>query len=275
MKVIINDITRCNGCYNCQIACKDEHADNDWSPYAKPQPDTGHFWMRVDELERGQYPKVKLAYIANPCMHCENPACLKAARKEAIYKRKDGLVIIDPDKSKGQRQVVDACPYGAIYWNEALGIPQKCTFCAHLLDQGWKEPRCVEACPTGALRFGEYDDLKDLIDKRKAERLHPEFGTKPRVYYIGLPKRFVAGAVFSSDIDEPLEGANIRLVNRSNQEAIKTRTDNYGDFEFEGLEIDGDYTLFIEKEGYFEEEMKSVRTEDDVYLGQISLRPKR
>ena len=95
------------------------------------------------------------------------------------------------------------------------------------------------------------------------------------MYYIGLPKRFVAGAVFGSDIDEPLEGANIRLVNRSSQEAIETGTDNYGDFEFDGLEIDGDYTLFIEKEGYFEEEMKSVRTEDDVYLGQISLRPKR
>jgi len=274
MKVIINDITRCNGCYNCQIACKDEHADNDWSPYAKPQPDTGHFWMRVDEVERGQYPKVKLAYIANPCMHCENPACLKTAREEGIYKRKDGLVIIDPDKSKGQRQVVDACPYGAIYWNEGLGIPQKCTFCAHLLDQGWKEPRCVEACPTGALRFGEYDDLKALINKRKAETLHPEFKTKPRVYYIGLPKRFVAGAVFSSDIDEPLEGAHIRLVNRSTQEAIETGTDNYGDFEFDGLEINGDYTLVIEKEGYFKEEVTYVRTEDDVYLGQISLRPK-
>ncbi len=46
-KVLIIDVTRCNGCYNCQIACKDEHVGNDWTPYAKPQPDTGQFWMKV------------------------------------------------------------------------------------------------------------------------------------------------------------------------------------------------------------------------------------
>lgn len=41
MKAILVDISKCNGCFNCQIACKDEHVDNDWSPYAKPQPDLG------------------------------------------------------------------------------------------------------------------------------------------------------------------------------------------------------------------------------------------
>ncbi len=48
-KVMIIDITKCNGCYNCQIACKDEHVGNDWTPIAKPQPDTGQFWMKVEE----------------------------------------------------------------------------------------------------------------------------------------------------------------------------------------------------------------------------------
>ncbi len=37
MKALVIDITRCNGCHNCQIACKDEHVGNDWTPYAKPQ----------------------------------------------------------------------------------------------------------------------------------------------------------------------------------------------------------------------------------------------
>ncbi len=53
-----------------------------------------------------------------------------------------------------------------------LNIAQKCTWCAHLLDKDWKEPRCVDACPTGALTFGEEADLKDLI--AKAEVLKPE-----------------------------------------------------------------------------------------------------
>ena len=47
-KVMIIDIAICNGCHNCQIACKDEHCANDWTPIAKPQPDTGQFWNKVD-----------------------------------------------------------------------------------------------------------------------------------------------------------------------------------------------------------------------------------
>ena len=45
MKAFVIDLSICNGCYCCQIACKDEHVGNDWTPYAKPQPDTGQFWI--------------------------------------------------------------------------------------------------------------------------------------------------------------------------------------------------------------------------------------
>ena len=274
MKAILIDITRCNGCFNCQIACKDEHVDNDWSPYAKPQPDMGHFWMRVNEVERGEVPKVKVSYVPKLCVQCENPPCEKVARDGAVYQRKDGIVIIDPEKSKGQREILESCPYGCVFWNEGLDIPQKCTFCAHLLDQGWKEPRCVEACCTGAMIFGEYDQLKDIINKRKAEILNPEFGLKPRVYYIGLPKRFVAGTVLCEKIGEPLENAKVTLSNLSTRESITTNADNYGDFEYEGLEIGGKFSVLIEKAGYQNKLIEPVRTEKDVYLGEIFLLPK-
>ena len=49
MKAFIVDVGVCNGCFGCQFACKDEHVGNDWAPIAKPQPDSGQFWMRVDE----------------------------------------------------------------------------------------------------------------------------------------------------------------------------------------------------------------------------------
>jgi len=274
MKAMLIDITRCNGCFNCQIACKDEHVDNAWSPYAKPQPDMGHFWMRVNEVERGEVPKVKVSYVPKLCVQCENPPCEKVARDGAVYQRKDGIVIIDPEKSKGQREILESCPYGCVFWNEGLDIPQKCTFCAHLLDQGWKEPRCVEACCTGAMIFGEYDQLKDIINKRKAEILNPEFGLKPRVYYIGLPKRFVAGTVLCEKIGEPLENAKVTLSNLSTRESITTNADNYGDFEYEGLEIGGKFSVLIEKAGYQNKLIEPVRTEKDVYLGEIFLLPK-
>ncbi len=268
MKTMIIDINKCNGCYNCQIACKDEHVDNDWSPYAKSQPDLGQFWMHVANVERGKYPKVKVAYVPKPCMQCNDPGCLKAARNGAIYKRDDGIVIIDPEKSKGQKQIVESCPYGCIYWNEELGIPQKCTFCAHLLDQGWKEPRCVEACPTGALVFGEYEELNDLIQGNGMELMNPEFGLNPCVYYSGLPKKFVAGTVLFGDKNECAEDVSVILIDQATEQKVKTN--NYGDFEFEGLMSDKEFSVKIEYPGYASQ-VFNVVTKDDVYLGEIIL----
>jgi Fe-S-cluster-containing dehydrogenase component len=93
---------------------------------------SGHFWMRIGETERGQYPMVKVAYTAIPCQHCDNPPCVGAGQNGAVYRREDGIVIIDPQKAKGQKDIVASCPYRVIYWNEELSLPQKCTLCAHL-----------------------------------------------------------------------------------------------------------------------------------------------
>ena len=52
------------------------------------------------------------------CNHCDNAPCSGPGRRGAVYRRPDGIVIIDPVKAKGQKQIVDSCPYGAIFWNE-------------------------------------------------------------------------------------------------------------------------------------------------------------
>ncbi|MFC1868525.1 4Fe-4S dicluster domain-containing protein [Thermodesulfobacteriota bacterium] len=266
-KALIVDITRCNGCYNCQIVCKDEHVGNDWTPYAKPQPDTGQFWMKVTDIVRGTVPKVKMAYMHDICQHCDDAPCMKACKQSAIYKREDEIVIIDPEKCVGSRGCVDACPYGVIYFNDDLNISQKCTFCAHLLDKDWKEPRCVDACPTDALRFGEESDLKEYIDK--SEILHPEYNAKPRVYYIGIPKRFVAGAVYDPEEDECTIGAKVTLTDGKGEKK-SAETDRFGDFWFEDLEV-GDYSVVIEKDGYYSQEIGAISTEKDVNLGDIKM----
>jgi Fe-S-cluster-containing dehydrogenase component len=268
LKAFIIDITRCNGCYNCQIACKDEHVGNDWTPIAKPQPDTGQFWMRVQDIVRGQVPKVKMAYMHYMCQHCADAPCIPACKSDAIYRRPDGAVIIDPTKCAGQRNCLDACPYGIIYFNRDLNIAQKCTWCAHLLDKGWKEPRCVDACPTGALKFGEEEDFKDII--AKAEILKPEAKAGPRVYYIGIPKRFIAGAVYDSEADECLEGATVTLKGDKGAKISSLQTDDFGDFWFEGLKV-GNFSLTIEKAGYLTREVNGISTEKDINIGDLAL----
>jgi tetrathionate reductase subunit B len=268
-KVFIIDINVCVGCHNCFIACKDEFVDHPWLPYSEAQPDLGPSWISVQEVERGQFPKVKTCYIPQLCMQCENPPCLRVAKNGGVYQREDGIVIIDPQKSKGRRNIVRACPFGNIYWNDELDIPQKCTFCVHLLDQGWREPRCVEVCPTQALRFGERAEFSDVITQ--AEQLHPEYGRNTSVYYLGLPKAFIAGAIFCSQSGDCVEGARVSLIKESGEEILSTTTNNYGDFEFEGVEIGLIYSLKIEAEGYNAITIESIYTKKDVYLGEIYL----
>ena len=270
MKVLVIDIDKCNGCYNCQVACKDEHVGNDWTPIAKPQPDTGQFWMKVTDIVQGTVPKVRVRYMHDTCQQCDEAPCIAGCKSHAIYKREDGIVIIDPETCTGNRNCLDACPYSAIYFNRDLNIAQKCTMCAHLLDKDWKEPRCVDACPTGALKFGEEEELKDLI--AKAETLKPESGAKPRVYYLNLPNKFfIAGAVYDPEADECLEGATVTLTNLASNAAETLATDYFGDFWFEKQEP-GRYSLRIEKAGYNPVTLDAVEAGKDLNVGDIELR---
>jgi Fe-S-cluster-containing dehydrogenase component len=275
--ILIIDVEKCEDCNCCFLACKDEFVANDFVPYSVAQPRHGHRWMNIMREERGSGSLIDVAYLPVPCMHCDNPPCVAQARNGAVYKRQDGIVLIDPVKAKGQRDIVQSCPYGVIIWNEEKDLPQKCTLCAHLLDDGWKETRCVQACATGALRFIHADEaaIRKIIESENLEVLHPEYGTKPRVYYKNLYRYFscfIAGSVAyqHNGIVDCAKGAQVALL-KDTAKIDEKITDAFGDFKFDRLEgKSGKYTLEIAF-GDYDKKIIDVALEKSVNLGDIYL----
>lgn len=270
------DSARCMACYNCFMACKDEHCGFD-SKLSASQPHMGQFWMNIIEWERGDRPgNVKVATVPIPCSHCADPACMRAAKDGAVYKRDDGIVIIDPKKSKGQKAIADACPIGAVYWNEELEIPQKCTMCAELLDEGYAKPRCVEACPNQALIFGDLDDPESEICKKiaqgKVTQLEQLVGQETNVVHLNIPTVFLAGSVYLPD-DEVAIGALVTLKCQGDGSVQTMKTNWAGDWEFEDLEKDAIYDITIEMDGY-KVASYTVKTDTDRFVDDTMLEPK-
>ena len=272
------DISKCTACYCCFTACKDEYWDNDYLPYTAAQPKFGQFWLNILKNERGVYPSIKVAYMPVPCLQCEDAPCIKAATDNAVYRRPDGIVVIDPVKAVGQKQLAQkkACPYGAIFWNKEKNLAQKCTFCVHRLEQG-KLPRCVQACPSECIKFGDLDDPQSEISKylksAGAETLYPEYATKPKVYYVDLYKMnklFITGSVIFRDTDECAEGVTVTLAGVD--KSAKTVTNNFGNFEFDALNA-GDYILKFVKKGYESQTvavaLKSSQNMDNIFMKRL------
>jgi len=239
---LIVDVERCDNCRVCFLAVKDEYIGNDFPGCSAAQPAQGHNWFDVRRKERGAYPLVEARFLPVMCNHCDDAPCMKAARGEAVRKRPDGIVIIDPERSMGQRQIVDACPYGAICWNDDLQIPQAWTFDAHLLDAGWTRTRAEQACPAHAYRTIKVEDeaMQRIRAEEGLEVLKPELNTRPRVYYKNLhvvTKCFVGGTVVRQvhGVEECAAGVEV-LLTQAGREIGRATTDTFGEFKIDRLE---------------------------------------
>ena len=196
---MVIDLKGCVGCMACTVACK---AENQTRP--------GIFWNIVKDQEFGEYPMVTRVFLPMPCMHCKEAPCVNVCPTGASHRRKDGIVIVDYDKCIGCKYCIEACPYGARYFNgeaagyfgkeltemekigfsrHKTGVVEKCTFCVDLVAQG-KEPTCVKTCIGKARYFGDLDDpdskVSQLIKSRHGTQLLKELGTDPSVYYLPI-----------------------------------------------------------------------------------------
>ncbi len=274
---LIVDVAKCTNCNLCTLANQDEHVDNEFEGYAAPMPRHGHRWIDIRSNERGSGPVMDVAYLPVMCQHCDNAPCIAAAKNGAVTKRPDGIVHIDPVKAKGQKAIADACPYGAVKWNEALQLPQHWFFDAHLLDRGWAEPRCVTVCATGALKSVKVTDeeMAEIKSREGLRELQPEFATKPRVHYKNLGRfthEFVGGTIIKTvdGVTDCVANAKIKLES-SGSVVGEAVTDAYGEFKIDGLTPDsGRYRVVVEVNGR-ETKRIDVELKKSVYLGRIDL----
>jgi Fe-S-cluster-containing dehydrogenase component len=274
---MIVDVARCHNCYNCFIATKDEYVGNVHEGYTAAQPLHEHSWVKMEYRESGQWPMVETYFRPAMCNHCDDAPCMAAARDGAIKKRDDGVVIIDPKLAKGQKQIVDACPYGAVYWNEEEQLPQAWPFDAHLLDNGWKKTKLEAVCPTDVFRSLKATDaeMQKIAEDEGLVTLESGTGAKPRVYYKNnhlFTTCFVGGTIVSNKdgVEDCVAGATV-TASQGDTMLGSSVSDGFGEFRIGRIEMGcGKITLSVEIDG---EAIKTidVDVQDSVYLGSIEI----
>ncbi len=150
-KAMLIDQTKCIGCGACTVECK-----------GKYEASYGILRTQMKEYETGSYPNVKLRYKKHACMHCFVAACESICPVDAIFhvEGENGkMVEVDKEACIGCGACINACPFTVPQLDPEDGNNmEKCSFCAFRVVEG-ESTYCAEACPVGAIAFGERDAL--------------------------------------------------------------------------------------------------------------------
>ena len=207
------DTYSCIGCGFCVKACKLENdvpfeanvsrtwveryiVTKDGGVFADtPQEARNGFTTGRVALGAGKFQEIKneniqkAFFVPKLCNQCENPPCVQVCPVGATYQTADGVSLVDRKWCIGCGYCIMACPYGMRFFHPLYKVAEKCNFCYHRITKGIK-PACVLACPTHARRIGNMKDSEDPVTQvvlsRRVEVHKPEYGTKPRVYFLGL-----------------------------------------------------------------------------------------
>lgn len=162
---VLFNVAKCIGCGSCTVACKL------WNDLEFSEGNAHGFdaELSADNWTVVQYHTFKNAegqnefrFAKRQCMHCLEPACASVCFANAITVDENGAVVYNPKKCVGCRYCLIACPYDVpkYEWNKVFPSVMKCQLCSDKLAEGGI-PSCVSVCPTGALIFGDRDELLD------------------------------------------------------------------------------------------------------------------
>jgi molybdopterin-containing oxidoreductase family iron-sulfur binding subunit len=217
------DMTVCTGCSACVVACR---AENNVPVVGKEGMLRGRDmnWLRIDRYFSGDVDRPMAYFQPMLCQHCEKAPCEVVCPVEATLHSGEGLNEMIYNRCIGTRYCSNNCPYKVRRFNffgyvnaraetlrmarnpdvtvRARGVMEKCTFCvqriAHARIEAGKENRrirdgeamtaCMQACPTGAMVFG---DLNDPAARVSALHKLPwgyqvlgDLNTRPRIRYL-------------------------------------------------------------------------------------------
>jgi formate dehydrogenase iron-sulfur subunit len=186
-KYFFVDTTRCLACRGCQVACKEWNKlpavkTHQWgSPQNPPDLNADTYRLvRFQEYQQGE--TIVRYFFTDACRHCLEPSCKAEADSYvsgAIFIDKTGAVLFT-DKIKelkdNAQNVIDACPFNIPRLNTKTGMLTKCHMCTTRICEGI-EPICSKVCPTGALNFGNKQNIMKLA-KERLDQAKIRFGNK-------------------------------------------------------------------------------------------------